>query len=168
MSNALKSIFAGDQGPIMDYEVLDLKIDGDPAVDVLTTASMFDVITRVTMVLRWADASVDFTKIANEAAALTNGFFIQYSGEGFLGATNVIKDNGDFYNIGYDTILNADGVATPNQILTARWNFAGRILPWGIKMWDGETFGFRVQDDMSVLATIVTLEAIVEGYRFPD
>lgn len=165
MSSDLKAILAGDQGPIMDFETLDLVVDGDPAVDVLTTAFKFDVISRVIMILRFADAAVEWDKIANEVGALANGFYLQYSGDG-LDTLNPILDNGDFFNIGYDVTLVADAAGTPNQVLAARWSFANKILPWGLKMWDGETFGFKVQDDMTTIASIDSLEAIVEGFRF--
>lgn len=165
MSSKLKSILAGDQGAIMDFETLDLAVDGAPAVDVLTTAGKFDVISRVIMTLRFADAAVEWAVFAAEATALTNGFYLQYDGVG-LETINTIKDNGDFFNIGYDVTLVADAAGTPNQILAARWSFKEKILPHGLKMWDGETFGFKVQDDMTVLASLDSLEATVEGYRF--
>ena len=119
------------------------------------------------MILRFADAAVEWSVFAAEAAALTNGFYLQYSGKG-LDVINTIKDNGDFFNIGYDVTLVADAAGTPNQVLVARWSFAERILPWGLKMWDGETFGFKVQDDMTTFASIDSFEAIVEGFRFAD
>lgn len=135
-------------------------------LDVLTTAGKFDVISRVIMILRFADAAVEWGVFAAEASALTNGFYLQYGGEG-LDTINPILDNGDFFNIGYDVTLVADAAGTPNQVLAARWSFKDRILPHGLKMWDGETFGFKVQDDMTVIASVDSLEAIVEGYRFP-
>ncbi len=167
MSSKLKSILVGDQGPIMDFETLDLVVDGTSPVDVLTTAGKFDVISRVIMILRFADAAVEWAVFAAEIAALTNGFYLQYGGQG-LDTINPIKDNGDFFNIGYDVTLVKDAAGTPNQILSARWSFKQRILPWGLKMWDGETFGFKVQDDMTGLTSIDSLEGIVEGFRFAN
>jgi len=135
-------------------------------LDVLTTAGKFAVITCMVFVLRFADAAVEWAVFAAEASALTNGFYLQYSGEG-LDTINAYKDNGDFFNMDYDVTLVKDAAGTPNQILVAHWKLKEAVLPWGLKMWDGETFGFKVQDDMTVLTSIDSFEVIVQGYRFP-
>lgn len=134
-------------------------------LDVLTTADKFDVISCMVFVLRFADAAVEWSVFAAEASALTNGFYLQYSGEG-LDTINPYKDNGDFFNMDYDVTLVKDAAGTPNQILVAHWQLKESVVPWGIKMWDGETFGFKVQDDMTVLASIDSFEVIVQGFRF--
>jgi len=155
-------VIQGQSEAIVKIEVLDLKVDGDPAVEVNVPANTFDMITRVVVSLRFADAAVEWDKFANEASALTNGWFLHHDGQAMFEASP-IKDNGDFYNIGFDVNLVADGAGTPNQVLTARWSF-DKMSPWGLPAWSGEIFGATVQDDMTVLATIGELEVFVQGW----
>ncbi len=160
---SIADVIKGRSAAVVKIEVLDLDVDGSPAVNVAVSASTFDYITRVILNLRFADAAVEWSVFAAEATALTNGWFMYYDGAPLFSASP-IKDNGDFFNIGYDVDLVADAAGTPNQVLTARWSF-DKMSPHGLAMWDGETFGATIQDDLSVLASIDSFEAFVEGWK---
>jgi hypothetical protein len=155
----VKDVLSGHNPPIPAIQVLNLDVDGDPSVFVGVTPANFDVITRVILVMRFAGASVLWSNIANDTA-LTNGFQLSYDGSAF---GPLIKDNGDFFDVGYDVNLNSDGAGTPNHVLAARWTFE-KFTPHGLALWDGQTFGFDVNDDMTAKTTITSLEAIVEGW----
>ncbi len=163
---SVTDVIRGDSAAVIKIEVLDLDIDGDPAVNVGVPAATFDYITRVILNLRFADAAVEWAVFAAEATALTNGFFMYYDSVPLFSASPIV-DNGDFFNIGYDVDLVADAAGTPNQVLSARWSF-DKMSPHGLAMWDGETFGFTLQDDMTTLASIDSFEVFVEGWQAHD
>ena len=58
-------VIRGDSAAVIKIEVLDLAIDGDPAVNVGVPAGVFDYITRVILNLRFADAAVEWFHVFN-------------------------------------------------------------------------------------------------------
>jgi len=157
----ITDVILGHAAAIIKIEPLDLKVDGSPTVDVIITPGTFDMIARVVLSLRFATASIDWGKFGNDIV-LTNGWYM-FCDDQNLGEDFPIKDNGDFFNVGYDVSIEKDAAGTPNQILSARWSF-NRMSPWGLGVWDGETFGFRIQDDITLLTSIDSFEAFVEGW----
>ena len=149
----------GTSASIPVYETLDLLVDSTPAVFVSVTES-FSYISRVIMTMRFPSSTLSYSEFGNETA-LTNGFYMDYNGA-VIGDVP-IKDNGDYYRFGYDVAIASDAVATPNKVLSARWSF-NKWSPHGLGMWDGETFGFYVQDDMTALTTVDSLYATVQGW----
>jgi hypothetical protein len=159
---AVRDVIEGRHEAIVKVYTLDCDVDGDPAVNVAVPVNTFDMITRVIVNLRFATAVVDWSKFGNDTA-LSTGWYLYYD-DSPLFISTTIKDNGDLFNIGFDVALVADQVATPNQVLTARWSF-DKMSPWGLATWSGETFGATIQDDIAALASIDSFEIFVEGWE---
>ena len=146
--------------PVM--ETIDLLVDGVPTVVIPATGD-YTYIARIIMTLRFDTSTLTWIEFGDETA-LTNGFFMRYNGIN-LGLTASVKNNGDFFRYGYDVNLEADAVAVPNQVLSARWSF-NKWTPHGLGMWDvTDSFAFVIQDDMTALTTIDELTATIQGWK---
>jgi hypothetical protein len=154
----------GTSASIPKFETLDLLVNGSTPV-LVKVLEDFTYISRVILTMRFPTSTLSYSEFG-EDTALTNGFYMQYSGAThttLMGDDAPLKDNGGFFRFGYDVVIQSDAVATPNKILSARWSF-DKWNPHGLGMWDGEEFGFVIRDNMTALTSVSELLATVQGW----
>lgn len=148
------------QEPVV--EVLDLDIDGSPAVFVNATKD-FDYIMRVIFLLEFTDNQYNVDNFAGESSPLTNGINILFNEKSLLDNNN-LTSLGSFMLPAYDVTILSDETGS-THILSSRLTFA-KYAPSGLRMSALRPLAFHVQDDMTVLSSIVQFTVTLEGYKW--
>lgn len=163
-SGLVRNYLKGANTALPVWEKVNLLVNGSTPVT-LNLTKTFHVVQRLIWHIRWSGASVSWTNFAGDAA-LTNGLDVLVGGVSLLGET--IKDNEQFFEYGYDVVVNSDGGGTPGRVLTARWSFF-KSAPQGLWHFDDEyKLQFKVSDNMTALTTPDEVVVVVQGYRAHD
>lgn len=159
----VSQVTKGRQAGIPVWETLDLDVDGVPSTIVYAQLD-YTFIVRIIWNLHFAILALDWEQFAGDTA-LTTGIHVYYNG---IVMTDLsIKSNSDFHTWGYDVVAQSDEKSPKNRVISSRWTFS-KSVPNGLGMWDGETFGIQINDDISALATVAKFNVAVEGWRTPE
>lgn len=161
----IKEVLSGTQGGIPVWENLDLIVDGSEVATVVYTQKAYTYIERVIWLLYFEATAIDWELFGNDTS-LTNGINIVYNSN-ILTLDHAVKSNEDFHVWGYDVVIQSDDKVPKGNVISARWTFS-KSVPNGLSMWDNETFGVRIADDITALTSIDEFHIAVQGWLIPE
>jgi len=161
----IKEVLSGTQGAIPVWENLDLIVDGSEVATTVYTQKSYTYIERIIWLLYFESSTVDWELFGGDTA-LTSGINIVYNGS-ILTLDHAIKSNEDFHVWGFDVTIQSDDKTPKGNVVSSRWTFS-KSVPNGLSMWDGETFGFLISEDITALTSLDEFHVAVQGWLIPE